>query len=129
MNNPAPSPSDDTIWAKVLIMLFGLAMVMLGTRPLESALGGLAGYVQQRSTLYAAERGNNWPVERSSSFARPATASYSSGFSGSRSSSAPYEVPEGVRRAIKSGEINRLPAHDEIRSDDKKELNRIINGM
>lgn len=143
-----------TIWERVLIILFASALVFIGADHFKYPYGGIVNYVRSKVVQvggvtredspygFAAERARlrtDWPggTDDGIGFERR-NRSYSGGyFSDPDNDGASYSsrekrakvipVPEEVERAIKSGNVSRLPKNDEVGSSNRRELNRLLN--
>ena len=143
-----------TIWERVLIIIFASALTMIGADHFKYPYGGIVNYLRNKVTQVSGMDREESPYGFASGRARLRTdwqgssdngidtagsgRNYSGGYfsdpysddgySRSREKRAKFiPVPEEVERAVKSGNINRLPKTDDVGSSNRRELNRLLN--
>lgn len=115
-----------TIWERVLVMIFGGALALLGADYFEYPYGGLISYLRNKTLLFA---GEDYQPYRTNQYQFSSQSLYDEGDGEAPRPGSVVSPPPEVRRAIKSGTLNRLPKHDALKSSEKRELDRLINDL
>lgn len=138
-----------SMWERILIIVFSCALIMIGSTHFKEPYGGIINYMRNKSAQFLGSSGvDESPYGFSSVRARlrsdwqgsvydddmgsysPAPAMYESDgndFRLKESQGRILPMPQNVRRAVKSGNISRLPKIDEVGERNRRQLDQLIN--
>lgn len=153
MANPSKSGYvTGAMWERILIIVFGAALMIIGASHFDEPYGGVVNYLRNkgaqlftggelaenpygfsyvRARLRNSDRDHSlfgesrfsdsdfpdYEVENSDEF----------GFKSKIRGGRVLPMPQDVRRAVKSGNVSKLPKRDDVGDRNRKELDQLLN--
>lgn len=119
-----------SVWERVLIGIFGAALMLIGANHFQEPYGGIVSFLKNKGKVFAGGGGDDFRPYKSRSSTYQAEGFYVETVdqeTGRRSKIVP--MPVEVQKELSKKKTFKGPSKDAVTSHDRKELNQLLNDL
>lgn len=128
----ASETSSGSLFARFLVMTYGVGLVMIGLQPIRAEYGSFYNYIRAEASQILSSKALEMPAveerrRKSNSGIRPVLQKYLPGLSPQHPSKSPQANDQNQQKSSELAEPEG--GHDHITEKDKQQLGELINSL